>query len=174
MGTLLLVLFVAIFIATYVAAQKLSRTTDCVILYGKIDVMLIMVSYIVVALSGEVGYYFRLATICLLCLLFLATSIIPNLMDGSICIRYTLVAFVTKCIFSLISPLIITTLLIAMSSGKVDNRYRDGTRNNERTKKLWRVVSILNPLFFDLIKPEEDKWWFVKKVFNEAGANYDE
>ena len=170
-------------VVVFIIGQILGRKTECVILYKKWDAWVLTIwgwTFIIwiicsmTSLLGNNSITVFMVLFAVFGVALLITSVISNLHHGWLSVIYIIVSILMKCIFFVFSPLNSFILLLVMFSGAQDARYWDGTKGNARTRNLWRFFNVFRFLIYDLIKPEDEKWSFIKDVFHKAGAYYDE
>jgi uncharacterized membrane protein len=99
----------------------------------------------------------------LLNFLFFFISIITFTISIIINIKYSgvkglffaMLSILSKLIIMILIPIIIFLFLMAISSGKKDRRYRDGTKGNEMTKWIAVVSAIAIFLIANLVKGDQ-------------------
>ena len=69
-------------------------------------------------------------------------------------ILYTSVSFITKVTLCVVAPAVLLLVLSALPKSTKDRRYRDGTKNNQRTKNIAIISSVAFFIVFSLIKPK--------------------
>lgn len=80
-----------------------------------------------------------------------------NARDGFLKILpFTLASLITKLVLLVVVPIIIICGLLAATSGEKDKRYKDGTKNNQRTANIALFSVIAGFLFEPLIKTKKD------------------
>lgn len=157
-------ILLAIGILIYIGAYKLSKNTNCVIVYGWKD-------FIVIALGVFFIFVLRnyiredISTL-FIPMGFFSISIIFSLIgnirgsakDGIFyVILYTLASIITKIILLVVIPVIIIYGYFVANSGKEDKRYKDGTKNNDRTANIGLFSAIVSSLFMPLMKTKEGR-----------------
>ena len=141
-------------IVFYIIAQVLSRRTECIIIWGWWDMILLMIPAIilfVVIYEAKKGKKIRsddkeIASV--LFYIFLCLTGIMSIIANKLNIFYISVSIISKTIVAIIFPIAILFFLASFSTGKIDRRYRDGTKNNERT--MW--IRITNDVYTFLVK----------------------
>lgn len=156
-------ILLAIGILIYIGAYKLSENTNCVIVYGWKDFIVIALGvFFVFVLRDNIGE--DISTL-FIPMVFFSISIIFSLIgnirgsakDGIFyVILYTLASIITKIILLVVIPVIIFLGLLAATSGKEDKRYKDGTKNNARTANIGLFSAIASFLFMPLMKTKKD------------------
>lgn len=153
----------------YLVAQIFSRKTDCIIMWDKYDVFFmiwltwgnIFIGIFLAVINGSysIPRPVFLSIFGIPALAMIITSIIANRGHGPISIIYIIVSVLAK--LSLVFVFIIVMVILNQSSPTVkkDGRFRDGTKNNEWTRKsawiLPIVFAIITPLFLDLVKDRD-------------------
>ena len=156
-------ILLAVGILIYIGAYKLSENTNCVIVYGWKD-------FIMIAIGMCLLFVFRDSleedlSVLYIPMLFFSISILFSLIGnirGSAkngifnVILYTLASIITKIVLLVVIPVIIFFGLLAATSGKEDKRYKDGTKNNARTANIGLFSAIAAFLFMPLMKTKKD------------------
>lgn len=128
-------ILLAVGILIYIGAYKLSENTNCVIVYGWKD-------FIMIAIGVCLLFVFRDEleedlSVVFIPMIFFSISILFSLIGnirGSAkngifdVILYTLVSIITKVVLLVVIHLIIFFGLLAATSGKEDKRYKDGQK----------------------------------------------
>lgn len=152
-------------IAIYILALLLSSCTECIIVYTWKDMLLLLITFgigLFFAHNGEFEEKFFIT--CIPFVLSVIISIYANL-GQSIpkCIFYSVISILTKFMLVIIAPVLIFGLLRANISGEKDERYKDGTKGNERSKNVRIAFMLILLLIAPLIKG--------KKSDREEGLN---
>ena len=156
-------ILLAVGILIYIGAYKLSENTNCVIVYGWKD-------FIMIAIGVCLLFVFRDEleedlSVVFIPMIFFSISILFSLIGnirGSAkngifdVILYTLVSIITKVVLLVVIPLIIFFGLLAATSGEKDKRYKDGTKNTARTANIGLFSAIAAFLFMPLMKTKKD------------------
>ncbi len=157
------VILLIIGIIIYIGAYKLAKNTKCVILYGWKDVIMIGIGvFFFICLQDAiqddpVGIFVPMIFFFISALFSLLGNIHGSGYDGIVyVVLYTLASLIAKIVLLVVIPLVAILWLLAASSGKKDNRYKDGTKNNVRTANIAFVSAILTLLFKPLIKSKKD------------------
>lgn len=157
-------ILLAIGILIYIAAYKLSENTNCVIVYGWKDFIIIALGVFFLffirddILQKDYTMLFLPMTFFSISALFsLIGNIRGNARDGFLKILpFTLASLITKLVLLVVVPIIIICGLLAATSGEKDKRYKDGTKNNQRTANIALFSVIAGFLFEPLIKTKKD------------------
>jgi hypothetical protein len=156
-------IFLIIALIIYAIALLFSSKTNCVIIWGWWDLILMAIPglifvYYLFNTDNIIKYDVALNIIFLVTtMVTFAFSIIINLKySGGKGLLFALVSILAKIVIMIIIPIIIFLFFIALSSGKKDRRYRDGTRGN--TKSMWIAIVSVIALFLviNLIKVEKE------------------
>lgn len=156
-------IFLGFGILIYILAYKLSENTNCVIVYGWKD-------FIIIAVGEFFVYLFRDSisediTVLFIPMIFFVISILFSLIGnirGSYrngifnIMLFSLISIITKIVLLIVIPIIIFCGIFAAASGKEDKRYKDGTKNNERTANIALFSVIKTLLFVPLMKTKDD------------------
>lgn len=156
-------ILLAVGILIYIGAYKLSENTNCVIVYGWKDFIMITIGMFFIyvfrdSLEDDLSVLFIPAIFFSISILF---SLIGNIRGSAkngvlYVILYTLASIITKIVLLVVIPVIILCGLLAATSGKKDKRYKDGTKNNERTANIGLFSAIAAFLFMPLMKTKKD------------------
>ncbi|MDR1838711.1 MAG: hypothetical protein LBQ93_03880 [Treponema sp.] len=156
------VLFI-IALIIYAIALLFSSKTGCVIIWGWWDLILLAIPGLIF-----VYYLFNVDNIMkydeTLNIIFFITSIATFALSVIINIKYSgikgllfaIVSVLAKIVIMILIPIIIFLFFMALSSGKKDRRYRDGTKGNTKTMWLAIVGAIALFLVINLIKTEQE------------------
>ena len=160
---------IIVWVVIYLVAQIFSRKTDCIVLWDKYDVFFmiwltwgnIFIGIFLTAINSSysIPRPIFLSIFGIPAFAMIITSIIANRGHGPMSIIYIIVSVLAK--MSLVFVFIIVMVILNQSSPDVkkDGRFRDGTRNNEWTRKsawiLPIVFAIITPLFLDLVKDRD-------------------
>lgn len=149
-------IFLIIGVLIYFVAYKLSKETDCVIVYGWKDIVVIALGMLCLGCEKEL-FFIPLLFFSVSIVFSIVGNIQGNSTNGFLSvILFTLVSLITKIILLIVIPIIIVCGILANSSGKTDRRYKDGTKNNERTANIAFFVAIVSSFFLPLIKSKQD------------------
>ena len=109
-------------------------------------------------------------------LISFVTSVVRNLGYGKMSVLYITVSILTKVVLLIFGPIIALAWFFVKDSGNSavkDARYRDGTKNNKKTKQVGTAVALFvllfYPLVFSLIKPKEKADSIKYKIKKLAG-----
>jgi membrane-associated HD superfamily phosphohydrolase len=160
-GTVGVILFLIFVIIVYILAYTFSKKTKCIIIWSWWDLIFIAISAIIFIyylfdsenkIKDDVFVNIVYFTATIITLVF---SIISNLRYSGIkWPLYAGISILTKIVLLVIIPLIIVLAIICWclaNSGKKDRRFKDGTRNNERTKNYNFYVPIFTAIYTFLI-----------------------
>lgn len=158
-----------------ILAHILNRKTECVILWGWWDVTLIFITVMspisiyvwlqictAFELSKEWFIWGMVLCITVPMLICFVTSVVRNWGYGKMSVLYIMVSILTKVVLLIFGPIIALAWFFVKDSGNSavkDARYRDGTKNNKKTKQVGTAVALFvllfYPLVFSFIKPKE-------------------
>lgn len=148
-------------VGVYITALCLSKKTSCVIIYGWKDIIMLSIVDCVIYMALDS----KDAEMLVFAIPFFAISMLFSLVGNTRgskiygfpkVLLFTALSIVSKFILIVVIPLIFFGALLAAASGKKDKRYRDGTKNNERSANI-ALVSVLTAfLFRPLIKSKKD------------------
>lgn len=142
-------------IAIYIFAWFLSMGDKCTIVYTWWDMVLLLIC------GGIVWFYFFDSSESInnqiLVIIFTASLIISTILSFVANIKnpfplnivFSVVSIITKIILIVFVPMIAFMILNSFTSGKNDKRYKDGTKNNEKTA----IVSFIFLLFGIIVSP---------------------
>lgn len=145
-------------IAIYIIAWLLSMGDKCTIVYTWWDMMLLLIC------GGIFWFYFMdssetinnqvLVIIVAVSLIISAIlSFVANIKNPfPLNILFSIVSILTKIILIVFVPMIVFMILNSFSSGKKDKRYKDGTKENEKTAIVTFVFLILGIIVAPLVK----------------------
>lgn len=185
---------IVFWIVAFYLVYNFGRKTDCVIL-GKFDAAALITIGSLPINGGFLFFFFLCAyvypmshwpMIVLLILIWgvpfvamVITSIVSNMGYGAKSFQYIAVSLIGKVAFisvSFIIGIFCRGSVYRGSSAPKDARYTDGTRDNKktelRTAALKRYFKIFNPLFFDLIKPYQDRQTIIRGIYKKAKIDY--
>jgi hypothetical protein len=144
-----LILLLIVSVIMYILAYSFSKRTSCIIIWSWWDLILL-------ALSGLIFVYYLfdndnkiqndIFANILYFMVTLATvvmSIISNLKYSGIkWPLFAVISILTKIVLLFVIPLVLVLLIIGFAYVKGDKRYKDGTRNNARTRNMavWTIV----------------------------------
>lgn len=173
----------------YLLAHILSRKTECVILWKWYDVTCL---FLTVMCPFTICVWLWICSICHLSkevvlwggglmptiplTISFSLSVSSNWGHGFISILYIIVSILTKAVLLVFGPIIVLAWFLAKGAGKYavkDERFRDGTKNNQKTKlvgiALAFFVLLFYPLVFSLVKPKENSEKIKYKLKSLAG-----
>ena len=158
-------ILIIIAILIYILAWFLSMGTNCTIVFTWWDMILLLISGSIFCYnlytihSGDKAEgSFVIAGIFIISLaISFIISFIANLGNPlPLAIIYTIVSIVTKLVLILIVPIIVFMALESFRSGKKDKRYKDGTKNNEKTFVVTLVFLFIGLLVSPLVKTSKN------------------
>jgi tetratricopeptide (TPR) repeat protein len=144
-----LILLLIVSVIMYVLAYSFSKKTNCIIIWSWWDLIL-------VAVSGLIFVYYLFDTnnkiqndtfvnilYFIVILAAFAMSIISNLKySGVKWPLFAIISILTKIVLLFVIPIVLALLIIGYVYVKGDKRYKDGTKNNVRTRNMaiWTIV----------------------------------
>lgn len=147
----------------YIIAQILSSKTNCIVIWGWWDLVTFSIPGIIIYIilynyiRSETLFkeYYNLMGIAFVTLFIL--TIIFSLIANKFNPIYFIISASLKIIEMIVIPIIIVLFIFALGSGKSDKRFKDGTRNNEKT--MWLAFAGLIAYFLvgNLVKVERNK-----------------
>lgn len=153
-----LVSVVIIVLIIWLGAICLSKTTSCVILNGWGDLIILIIGGCIFTYFLWIGETIPFLTFILVLSLLISASlsVIGNLKTGnSLSLLFIVISIVVKFLLIMLTPLLILALIGAFNSGEKDGRYRDGTKNNEKTAIIIVVCGLIGALVIPLVKTKE-------------------
>jgi hypothetical protein len=164
--TAILVLFLILFVIVYILALVLSFKTNCVIIWGWKDLIVLSllsidtIAMLVAVYNGTMTW----ASVFLVVFLILFAKTIIYSIQANITIiphggLYAAVSISTKILMLVIIPLIIIlySSYTSDSSYKTDRRYRDGTKGNTKTKTVTAFAAVVAFFVGTLVKNRKIK-----------------
>lgn len=187
---------IVFWIIAFCLVYHFGRKTDCVIL-GKFDAaalitigslpinggfLFVFAFCAYISKENQVQWPMIVLLVLILGFPFVAmmiTSIVSNIGHGAKSLQYIVVSIIGKVAFISVSFFIGIFCRGSVYRGTFapkDARYSDGTRDNKktelRTAALKRYFKIFNPLFFDLIKPYQDRQTIIRGIYKKAKIDY--
>jgi hypothetical protein len=160
-GSFGLIVFLIFSVIIYILAYTFTKKTKCIIIWSWWDLICIAVSSLIfifylfdtennIKNDGIINIVYFFATI-----ITFAFSIISNIKYSfTKWPLYAVISILTKFVLLVVIPLIFVLAIICWylaNSGKRDRRYKDGTKNNERTKNYNFYVPIFTAIYSFLI-----------------------
>jgi hypothetical protein len=160
-GSFGLVVFLIIAVIVYILAYSFSKKTECIIIWGIWDIILVAVSSLIF-----IYYLFdaenRIQNDTVVNVIYFTAiigtftlSIISNLRHSKL--KRTLfaaISILTKLVLLVVIPLILVLAILCwclVNAVKKDRRYKDGTRSNARTRNYNTYVPIFTAIYVFLI-----------------------
>ena len=157
-----LVLFFIIIVVVYIIGRLFSTHTDCIIFASLEEVILLFSPWAILIILAFITNYadldIEISTfiIPITIIMFIISAILSvraNLgYTVSKTILYIMVSFVTKVTLCIVAPAVLVLALTALPQSTKDRRYRDGTKNNQRSKNIAFITSVAFFIVFSLIK----------------------
>ena len=158
----ILLAILAIGILIYIGAYKLSVNTNCVIVYGWKDFIVIALCPFFIFVLKDIivedisTLFIPMGFFSISIIFSLIGNIRGSAKDGIFyVILYTLASIITKIILLVVIPVIIFLGLLSATSGEKDKRYKDGTKNNARTANIRLFSAKVSFLFMPLMKTKK-------------------
>jgi hypothetical protein len=160
-GTFGLIIFLIFAVIVYILAYTFSKKTKCIIIWSWWDLIFIAFSSLIfifylfdfenkIKNDTAINIIYFIATITTF-----VFSIISNIKYSfSKWPLYAVISLLTKFVLLVVIPLILVLAIICWylaNSGKKDRRYKDGTKNNQRTKNYNFYVPIFTAIYSFLI-----------------------
>ena len=148
----------SLLILIYIIGRTVSSKTNCVIISSVGEVILLflpIILIIVLAFQGEkipekTAELLFIGSSCISLMCAVGFSIYENCYSDHP-ILYTIISVIIKIgLFCLIPIILIIILSFPLKKEEKDRRYRDGTRNNQKTKN-WGIIIFLFTCFAELI-----------------------
>ena len=146
----------------YIIGRIFSNHTDCIIFASIGEVFLLFSPWVFLILIWLIKTYAELAIdfstfiIPITIIMFILSAVLSvraNLgYTVSKTILYIMVSFVTKVTLCIVAPAVLVLALSALPQSTKDRRYRDGTKNNQRSKNIAFITSVAFFIVFSLIK----------------------
>ena len=159
-----LVFFLIVIIVVYIIGRLFSTHSDCVIFASIEEVVLLFSPWAFLILIWLINTYaeldieFSTFIIPITIIMFIVSAVLSvksNLgYTVGKTILYTNVSFITKVTLCVVAPAVLLLVLSALPKSTKDRRYRDGTKNNQRTKNIAIISSVAFFIVFSLIKPK--------------------
>ena len=147
-------------IVIYVIAWFLSMGDKCTIVYTWWDMVLLLIC------GGIFWFYFFDSTESInnqILVIIFASSLIISVILSFVAniknpfplnILFSVVSIITKMVLIVFVPMIAFMMLNSFSTGKDDKRYKDGTKNNEKTSIVTFVFIIFGIIVSPLVKTD--------------------
>lgn len=150
-----IIIFLIIALLIIILSQIFSKKTDCIVIWGWWDLIPVAIAgiifvYYLYASYNEIKYDSIANVIYFSCVLItFIFSLIGNIKySGSKWPFFLIISILTKIIIMIIIPIILVLLIFTyLYGGKKDGRFRDGTRDNDKTF----ILGILSVIFLFLI-----------------------
>lgn len=143
-----LVLIIAILIIFYVIGRTVSLRTKCVIISSVGELILLLLPIIIIGIIAFQGDNIPekivnisvIGSICVSIISAIGFSIYENCFSDHP-ILYTIISIIIKIgLFCLIPIVLLVIMCFPLKKEEKDRRYRDGTRNNQRTKNIGIII----------------------------------
>lgn len=158
-----LIILGIIILLIYIIGCIFSDRTECVILSSFKELILLSIPYIlmiVVIFEPTIDrdnwmfiFLISLATSFISTIIF---SIYENLGTKKP-VLYIFISLITKLAIFIIAPITLLLSTFAMTKSEKDRRYKDGTKNNQRTKNIGIALAVLSGIVFSLMKAPHKK-----------------
>jgi hypothetical protein len=160
-GAFGLIVFLVITIIVYILAHSFSKKTKCIIIWDLWDLILVAISSFIfvyylfdtenkIQNDTVINIIYSITTITTLSL-----SIISNLKYSSIkWPLFAIISILTKFVLLIVIPLVLVLAILCyalINSVKRDRRYKDGTKNNAKTRNYNTYVPIFTAIYMFLI-----------------------
>jgi len=151
--------FGSFLLISYIFGKVYSSKTTCRIICGWVDFFLLLTSSLLITYVAfqfiynnqydETSGYLLIASLVIFFIsIYLSASKNKDLL-------HVFISILTKIALLLLIPALTALILLAMGSGKKDNRYSDGTQNNSRTAAVAGAGVLMVLLIGSLVKTEE-------------------
>lgn len=156
-----------IIILIYIIGRIFSNKTECVIfssfkeillLFAPCFVIILLLVFIIgaIEIDGNLAFILMIVSFVISFISAIVFSIYENLGTRKP-VLYTIISIITKLTLFIIAPIILLLSTTVMTKSKKDKRYKDGTKNNQKTKNITIAISVLSGLVFSLIKTPKRK-----------------
>lgn len=159
-GTFGLIFFLLVGLFIYIIGLSVASKTNCVIVYGKVDAVLLFIPCIAFFLLRSVSSSLVTVIFFVWFLITLVFTVRGNYLatkgrffPGVI---YISLSLLTKLTLVFLLPIMVLIALTSIVNTKKDKRYRDGTKNNEKTARIAEVSFLYGLLVIPLIKDKSD------------------
>lgn len=154
-------IFVTAGIIIYILAKIFSRFTNCTIIAGLPDFIILCILDLVIIVYIFLKSYnesYDIDTIfSFIFFPLLAITVFFSIKSnwGFFFPLYLIFSLVTKTILLILIPVSFMLMVGALSSGVSDKRYKDGTKNNQQTENLSRIFDLAAFLVLSFIKEKK-------------------
>ena len=163
----LLILYAIVVIIIYIIGRIFSKKTECVILSSVKEILLLyapcllmilifFLSFLSVSFSETTMSFLFIISFFISFISAIVFSITENLGTKNP-VLYITVSLITKLALFIIAPIVLFLSTAAMGTSVKDKRFRDGTKNNQKTKNNAIAISVIAGLVFSLIKTPKRK-----------------
>lgn len=149
---------IIIAVILWILGIVLSESTNCVVVYGWKDAIFVIIAGVFFLMSFSDSFKSEdvIFPVILFSIFFLVSiffSFKGNIKaSGHFNIFYIVLSVLVKFVLIFLIPIALVSYLCALTSGKKDGRYRDGTKGNERTANIAFVVGLISLLLIPLVK----------------------
>ena len=165
-----LIISICFIVLAYVMGRYFSENTDCVIFSSNKEIKLLFLPFFVIIFSmfgdnrevGNLPLYLIIVSLSITLISIIGYSIYNN-RNTEKPVFYTFISSITKIALFIITPIVIFFALCAFQEEKKDGRYRDGTKNNQKTRNRIFLLGVLSSLigfvFMSLIMKNSQKYF---------------
>ena len=164
-GDFWFVIIICFIVISYLIGRYFSINTGCVIFSSKGEIKLLFLPFFVLIClmfwedkeeAGNIPLYLIIISLSISLISIIGYSIYNNWNTDRPGL-YIFVSAVTKIALFIITPIVLFFALCALKEEKKDGRYRDGTKNNQKTRNFVFMLGVLSGLIFSLIKTPKKK-----------------
>lgn len=163
----LLIIYAIVFIVIYIVGRIFSKKTECVILSSVKEILLLYTPcflMIVIFFLGLLSISFSETTMTFMFIIAFLISFISAIVFSIYenigtknPVLYITISIITKLTLFIIAPIVLVLSTAGMKTSVEDKRFRDGTKNNQKTKNITIAISVIAGLIFSLIKTPRRK-----------------
>lgn len=161
------IFYAIVIIIIYIIGRIFSKKTECVILSSVQEILLLytpclliiailFLSMLSISLSETTTAFLFIIAFCISFISAIVFSIYENLRTKNP-ILYITISIITKLALFILAPIVLFLSTAAMKTSEKDRRYRDGTKNNQKTRNIAIAISVITGLILSLIKTPKRK-----------------
>lgn len=156
------IIYCIIVIVIYIIGRCFSKKTECVILSSYKEILLLFAPFSIVILlyinailsvklNTEIMYFIVIVLFFISFVSAIIFSVNENL-GTKHKVLYITISLITKLAMFIIAPIVLLLSTAAMKNYTEDKRFKDGTKNNQKSKNIAIAISVIVGLVFSLIK----------------------
>lgn len=163
----LLIIYAIVVIIIYIIGRVFSKRTECVILSSVKEILLLYTPcflMIVIFFLTLLSISFNETTMAFMFIIAFFISFISAIVFSIYenigtknPVLYITVSIITKLALFIIAPIVLILSTAGMKASVKDKRFRDGTKNNQKTKNIAIAISVIAGLIISLIKTPRKK-----------------